>query len=655
MGCLAILVWTCLSAASADQWPDLSEPARVVVGGGKRDAAVIVGIEEYFKVPPVPGAKLNAAAWYDYLARTRKVPPENIILLRDAEGTLEDMRKAAERAANLAGKNGTLWFTFIGHGAPSKSRRDGLLVGVDAQHRASSVFTRSLGREELLRILGKSKARSVHVVIDACFSGRVAGGEQLVPGLQPLVLAAVVRPIDPRFTVLTAAGADQLAGPLPGAERPALSYLVLGALRGWGDRDNDRWLTSGELADYVTRALRATLRDRDQTPELMGRMDARLVKSARERGPDLAALAMAESTVPRTRVSSLSRLPRMPGAIDGPSSGRVLSDEDLEALEKYDAAVKFDRSDASFKKKARKWRKLAKAAPRFAAVAERRAKELERHVAEKRAREAALEEDWNNLKRRLALDVLAQKDKRAAVSSFVKRYGLSPVDNPRVLSLREYLPAGAVREPMSESAPIVFRPLQELQGMLGPGARSKDAKKFSWSLTIVDAQGRVFQHYEGPNRVPRELSWSGQNEQGKWVEPGAAYAPVYVFTAPDGARQTRPGSPFQRESVVHQERDGLHVSLDSAVLFGSAKSGTRLQMRGVGLLGSAADMIKTRYAGVPVRVEVYSASKSLAVRQAATIKEFLLRRLPLEPREVSTDTLRTPYAAQRVELVLLNR
>ena len=47
-------------------------------------------------------------------------------------------------------------------------------------------------------------------------------------------------------TVLTAATADQVAGPLPGAARPAFSYLVLGGLRGWADSDHNGRVTAGE-------------------------------------------------------------------------------------------------------------------------------------------------------------------------------------------------------------------------------------------------------------------------------------------------------------------------------------------------------------------------------------------------------------------------
>jgi hypothetical protein len=76
----------------------------------------------------VPGARDNAVAWYDYFVRTRRVPPDRVLLLRDAQAGADDVRAAARQAAGLAEKGGTAWLVFIGHGWPQAR-----LVGVEAQ------------------------------------------------------------------------------------------------------------------------------------------------------------------------------------------------------------------------------------------------------------------------------------------------------------------------------------------------------------------------------------------------------------------------------------------------------------------------------------------------------------------------------------------
>ena len=89
-----------------------------------------------------------------------------------------------------------------------------------------------------------------------------------MPGLQPMIPAYAMP--QGGTTVLTAAAGDQFAGPLPSTERPAYSYLILGALQGWGDADGDGSVTAKEANDDATRALLTTVQDRAQTPSLRG-------------------------------------------------------------------------------------------------------------------------------------------------------------------------------------------------------------------------------------------------------------------------------------------------------------------------------------------------------------------------------------------------
>ncbi|HVE13236.1 MAG TPA: hypothetical protein VNI01_07575, partial [Elusimicrobiota bacterium] len=168
-------------------------------------------------------------------------------------------------------------------------------------------------------------------------------------------------------------------------------------------------------------------------------------------------------------------------------------------------------------------------------------------------------------------------------------------------------------------------------------------------------EGKVFQHYEGSKNPPKELLWSGQNDQGEWIQAGRAYSPVYMFTDPGGTPFTRVGTPLRYKGIVHQERDGIHITLDSAELWGRAKANQDLTTEGVALMRSAADLIKRRFTGLPLRVEAYAASKELADRQAAAASDYLLKELMLLPQDLSTDSLRTPFSDQRTEIVLVNR
>ncbi|HEX4046242.1 MAG TPA: hypothetical protein VH309_00315 [Elusimicrobiota bacterium] len=224
----------------------------------------------------------------------------------------------------------------------------------------------------------------------------------------------------------------------------------------------------------------------------------------------------------------------------------------------------------------------------------------------------------------------------------------------------EFLMNDRVIEPwrttFSQRPGISFKVRQQLEDLLGGGQDPKELKKWGWSLTIADEEGRVFHHYEGSNDPPEELLWSGQNDQGEWVRAGLSYSAVYSFTSPDGSPRTRVGNPLLFKGIVHQEDTGLHISLDSAVLFGPNKNGTDLaQGAGTDLLRSASDLIKRRYPAIPIAVRVFANTKELGDAQATAVQQFLLRDLMVPDRNVSTDADRAPFSDQRVEVVLLNR
>lgn len=273
--------------AASTQWPDLGAPG-AATGGGENDAALIVGLEAYDYVPRVPGADANALAWHRYLTQDLGVPVERARLLVGKEATREAMEKALAEAAQRARAGGRVWFVFIGHGAPARSGTDGLLLGADVRQTAESLEARSVPQSAVVKLLEQSAAQPV-LIVDACFSGRTGSGAPVVEGLQPVRLAAIAPPTT--AVILAAAGADQYAGPLPGAARPAFSYLVLGALRGWADGDGNGEVTAGEAIGYANRALAAVVTGREQTAELMGTAAVTLARQGREPGPDLGALA----------------------------------------------------------------------------------------------------------------------------------------------------------------------------------------------------------------------------------------------------------------------------------------------------------------------------------------------------------------------------
>jgi hypothetical protein len=262
-------------------WPDVSKQLRDQKDG-ERDAAVIVAIERYAELIEIPGAVANGEAWFRYLVDTRGVPRGNVQMLINEAARDQQIRKAVEEAGVRAQRGGKLWFVFIGHGAPS-SDNQGLLVGFDAYQTAEGIADRSVKTNELLKDMSLVQATPV-VVLDACFSGRSTTGKALVAGLQPTTVVKTNAPAS--ALVLTAAQSNQFAGPLPGGERPAFSYLALGALRGWADKDENGNVTAKEVEQYVGDTLRVLLAGtRQQTPTLEGQRGDFVLSKAIEKEP----------------------------------------------------------------------------------------------------------------------------------------------------------------------------------------------------------------------------------------------------------------------------------------------------------------------------------------------------------------------------------
>jgi formylglycine-generating enzyme required for sulfatase activity len=287
----AALLPAALSLGSG--WPTVSTPVAVVKEGAK-DAALVIAIEDYFVAQDLPGAVANGRDWAAWLSQGRGVPVVKPLFNETA--TKEDILTEAVRIAGQVKPGGRLWLVYIGHGAPSESGDDGLLVGVDARQTPQSLSARGLSRSELLRSVEAALPAGAEVVLvqDACFSGKTSRGD-LAPGMAPLKVVSAA--LGPKVTALSGARSDEYAGPLSDGSRPAFSYLVLGALRGWGDENQDGRVTASEAVGYANRALVQTVTGRSQTAELSG-PDVGLGRSAKERGPDLSAIAMAAVVVP---------------------------------------------------------------------------------------------------------------------------------------------------------------------------------------------------------------------------------------------------------------------------------------------------------------------------------------------------------------------
>lgn len=256
----------------------------------------MVAVESYFALPPVPGAARTGNDWESFLRGSLGV--DRVRVLANADATREEILTFAHRASDDVGKGADLWFVFVGHGAPSADGKDGALVGADAQQTVQSLAARSLAQRKLLETLGRGKQGRTIVVIDACFSGRTGTGAALARGAQPVVAVQDLPPLGKRAVVLSAAKSNEFAGALPGEARPGFSYLLLGALRGWGDENGDGSVTAQEATRWVRARMRA-ISGRTQTPQSAGEVTLALARGVSEPDPGVDELIAAAGRAPQ--------------------------------------------------------------------------------------------------------------------------------------------------------------------------------------------------------------------------------------------------------------------------------------------------------------------------------------------------------------------
>ena len=160
---------------------------------------------------------------------------------------------------------------YSGHGAPDVESASGYFVPHDADPSYAAQTGYSL--EQFYRQLGALEARSVTVVVDACFSGGSEAG-MLIQAASPIFIS-VENPVAnlKNGVVLTSSSGDQISSWHKEVGHGLFTYYFLKGIRGEADGDQDGKVTSTEVFGYILEHvpyLARRLYNREQTPQLMG-------------------------------------------------------------------------------------------------------------------------------------------------------------------------------------------------------------------------------------------------------------------------------------------------------------------------------------------------------------------------------------------------
>lgn len=204
---------------------------------------LIIANEHYRRVSPVVYANSDGQIMYKYCTSALGIPERNIIYVEDA--TLADMKYNVESIKQrLGGFNGdcNVICYYAGHGIPDQNAKTAFLLPIDSYGTDTST---GYPLEDFYKSLGELPAKSITVLLDACFSGAKREGDMLVAARGVAIKVKDTKPKG-NLVVISAAQGDETAYPYEKQKHGLFTYYLLRKIQ-----ESNAECTLGEIADYV--------------------------------------------------------------------------------------------------------------------------------------------------------------------------------------------------------------------------------------------------------------------------------------------------------------------------------------------------------------------------------------------------------------------
>jgi uncharacterized caspase-like protein len=244
--------------------------------------AVVIGNQSYANpdTPDVEYAVNDASAVRKHLVNMLGFREDNILFLQNAEkadferlfGTREVHQGKLYNMVR-AGRSDVFVY-YSGHGAPDLKTKKAFFVPVNADPDYLQIDGYAL--DVFYANLDKVPARSMTVVLDACFSGGSQKGT-LIKNASPMYIELENPLASGRFNLFTSASGDQISSWYPDGRHSLFTYYFLRAMRGEADGNRDRQVSVGEIQAYIDENVPYMARrlfGREQTPLIRGDLNA---------------------------------------------------------------------------------------------------------------------------------------------------------------------------------------------------------------------------------------------------------------------------------------------------------------------------------------------------------------------------------------------
>ena len=225
---------------------------------------LIIANENYspeHMVSEVPFAINDGKIFAEYCQKTLGIPARHIIHIED--GTMNRIQDGIDRITALLrseGGNASAIVYYAGHGIPNAETNEAFIIPVDANPTRT---TQLISLPSIYRQLGAAPAKSVLVVIDACFSGTRRNGEMILAGTRSVRIRPREEQIAGNLIIMAATDGFQTAQPMREQQHGLFTYYLLKTLQ-----ESNGNITLGDWFDRTRRtvARESILRLAEQTP-----------------------------------------------------------------------------------------------------------------------------------------------------------------------------------------------------------------------------------------------------------------------------------------------------------------------------------------------------------------------------------------------------
>ena len=206
--------------------------------------AVIIANENYHFVSKVPYAERDGEILEQYLTKAVGLPQDHIKTYKNASfGNMAAALKHIENLSEAFGKDLNLIFYYAGHGMPNEKTKNPMLIPIDGD---AAIPETCYDLDKLISTLGGLNAKSVVVMLDACFSGTERGNNMLMAARGIRIKSNQSEPIG-NMVIFSASQGDETAYPYNTEQHGLFTFFLLKKLQ-----ENKGDVTLGELSDYIT-------------------------------------------------------------------------------------------------------------------------------------------------------------------------------------------------------------------------------------------------------------------------------------------------------------------------------------------------------------------------------------------------------------------